>query len=593
MMPSLQSGALLREGQYRIVSLLGQGGFGLTYLATDTRTDQPVAIKEFFLKTSSGRDQTTGEVVTIADDEALNVFHRYKTKFLKEANILMSLDHPGIVRVRDVWEEKGTAYYAMDYIEGQALLSKVRSEGPLNEADAARYIVQVGQALDYMHRKRLNHLDVKPANIMLRKDDGAAVLIDFGTAKQYDEDGQQTSTTPVGLSHGYAPIEQYRPGGVAQFSPQTDVYALAATLYFLLSGNVPPQANALINEDLPDLGNAASPKTKWAIGKAMSLKAADRFSSVNEFISQFDLSFLAASQSDSETFGHSLVVDLGLSVKWAAWNVGASKPEEAGEYYAWGESETKPCCIKQNYIYFVDDEHDLENAHGPESDAAHVCWKWQTEGTGKECDAWRMPSQQEFQELIDKCDWIWIQYKDTSGYKVTSRINGNSIFLPAAGSLSERPSVQGKWGYYWTGTISPINSYKASYCFFTSERHNIGVMSREYGYSIRPVLINHSWEEANLFQPSDKNAQKDTVWGMEKSSPAAKRTYTAICIAIGICAVLVGLLLDALLATFSPIILNPIWLIAACVGLGYKLMTPFKRKFFKIDEVRRERAGRK
>lgn len=138
----------------------------------------------------------------------------------------------------------------MEFIEGESLSEKVKRDGALGEQQSVAYINKVADALAYVHERKINHLDVKPANIMVRKADNEPVLIDFGLAKQYDaETGNQTSTTPVGISHGYAPIEQYRQGGVSEFSPQTDVYSLGATLYKLVTGVNPPQATELVSDE--------------------------------------------------------------------------------------------------------------------------------------------------------------------------------------------------------------------------------------------------------------------------------------------------------------------------------------------------------
>lgn len=129
----------------------------------------------------------------------------------------------------------------------------------------------------------MNHLDVKPANRMVRSKDNVPILIDFGLSKQYDSDGNQTSTTPVGLSHGYAPIEQYREGGVKEFSPQTDLYSLAATLYYILSGTVPPQATTLVEDDL--IFPTSFPSyLEWPIREAMSSSRKRRQDNIDAFI---------------------------------------------------------------------------------------------------------------------------------------------------------------------------------------------------------------------------------------------------------------------------------------------------------------------
>ena len=171
----------------------------------------------------------------------------------------------------------------MDYIEGENLSSMIKRAGPLPVEKAIKHITEVGNALEYVHQHHINHLDVKPANIMIRRSDDSPILIDFGLSKQYDSEGLQTSTTPTGISHGYAPIEQYNDGEVKEFYPQTDIYSLAATLYYLVSGKVPPHATSLTQNDL-SFPEGFPYFLREPISKAMSTKRGHRHESVKEFI---------------------------------------------------------------------------------------------------------------------------------------------------------------------------------------------------------------------------------------------------------------------------------------------------------------------
>lgn len=249
-MQTLRLGYTLRGGRYRIERVLGQGGFGITYLVFECGTARHLAIKEFFMKELCGRDESTGRV-TCESDGSREKVARFRRKFFKEASNIARLSHPHIVRVYETFEENNTVYYVMEYAEGGSLEDLVRQRGCLSEADAVHYISQVADALAYIHGKKMNHLDVKPANILLNKH-GEALLIDFGLSKQYDvSTGSQTSTTPVGISEGYAPIEQYRQGGVDKFSPKTDIYALGATFFKLLTGKTPPSASEIFESGFP------------------------------------------------------------------------------------------------------------------------------------------------------------------------------------------------------------------------------------------------------------------------------------------------------------------------------------------------------
>ncbi len=279
---TLKPGSTLHGGTYRIDSVLGRGGFGITYLATDVALDMHVAIKEFFPNNFCTRDGDTSHV-TLGNEDTRDFVTRLKQKFLKEARNIAKLHHPGIIQIHAAFEENGTSYYVMDYIEGATLADIVKRGGSLSESKALEYIYKVGDALGYVHSHAMNHLDVKPANIIVRRADDTPVLIDFGLSKQYDAGGQQTSTTPTGLSHGYAPLEQYNDGGVHEFSPQTDIYSLAATLYFLLTGTSPLPAPRLIVEGIT-FPQGFPVNLEAPIKKAMATAKKDRYSTVGEFI---------------------------------------------------------------------------------------------------------------------------------------------------------------------------------------------------------------------------------------------------------------------------------------------------------------------
>lgn len=281
-MQHLQPNTTLQGGKYRIERVLGQGGFGITYLATDIALDRKVAVKEFFPKDYCDRNGSTSHI-TIGTESAAEFVQKLKAKFLKEVRNIAKLDHPGIIRIHAAFEENNTAYYVMDYIEGENLAEMVQRNGPLPEQRAISYIEKVGEALQYIHARNINHLDIKPANIMVRREDDRPILIDFGLSKQYDTEGQQTSTTPTGISHGYAPMEQYNDGGVKEFSPQTDIYSLAATLYFLLSGVTPPQATKLVDEELTFPLSIPANLTA-AISKGMATSRKQRYDAVDKFL---------------------------------------------------------------------------------------------------------------------------------------------------------------------------------------------------------------------------------------------------------------------------------------------------------------------
>lgn len=285
-MNALKTNAVLQNGKYRIEGVLGQGGFGITYLATQVVLNRKVTIKEFFMKELCNRDEQTSQV-SVPSMGSVDTVARFRAKFVKEAQTIAALNNPHIIHIHDIFEENGTTYYVMDYLSGGSLSDLVQRDGILAEATARGYIRQVADALSYIHARNINHLDIKPSNVLI-DGNGNAVVIDFGLSKRYDETGSQTSTTPVGISHGFAPLEQYQPGGVSTFSPATDIYSLGATLYKLLSGQTPPNATALLDADLDLSRLSASPTTKVAIAAAMQPKRKGRPQTVEAFIAMLD-----------------------------------------------------------------------------------------------------------------------------------------------------------------------------------------------------------------------------------------------------------------------------------------------------------------
>lgn len=282
----LPSGSILQGGRYQIERELGHGGFGFTYLATQKGLNRKVAIKEFFMRDYCERDANTSQV-SLGTSGSREMIERFRRKFIKEAQNIAMLNHANIIRIYDVFEEHGTAYYVMEYLDRGSLRDLVEKHGKLSEQEALFYIKQIASALAYIHERRMNHLDVKPSNVLIDESNNA-VLIDFGLAKQYDQEGQQTSTTPVGISHGYAPLEQYQRGGVSVFSPASDIYSLGATLYFLLMGETPPDANMVNDEGVPSLPETLSANVVEAIEKAMHPRRKFRLQSVADFLKILD-----------------------------------------------------------------------------------------------------------------------------------------------------------------------------------------------------------------------------------------------------------------------------------------------------------------
>ena len=510
----LPCGSLLQGGKYRIVRFIAAGGFGCTYEAEHVLLEKRVAIKEFFMQDYCNREDYTNRV-TVGTKTMHELVDKYKRKFIGEAKALSGLEHEGIVSVSDVFEENGTAYFVMDYVDGQPLSSLCKN-GPLPEKHALYYIRQVCEALAYVHEHNRLHLDIKPGNIMV-KSDGRTVLIDFGASKQYDAASGENTTTLLGYTPGYAPLEQMR-GDIRQFLPATDIYAIGATLYCLLTGKEPNN-----EEDEITFPVGISAATRHAVERALEVRKKDRPQSVREFMALLDapvkvkpmqsnvvpkptpvkakvaedpkagtirteeivedgnkpvrrrkklwfwlvgglisvatviagivymlnmptelsLEDLTVSASENEYD----YVDLGLSVKWATCNLGASRPEEYGNYYTLGETIPIP-------------------------------------KSGR-----RLPTADEFDELINNCDYEWTTQNGVAGMRFISKKNGNSVFFPAAGKwFGGMPDSVGEYGHYWSSTHEKGNTLYEYNLYFFSGIIDIESRSCDSGLPVRPVI---------------------------------------------------------------------------------------------------------
>ena len=580
---------MLRGDTYRIVRFIAAGGFGCTYEAEHVMLRKRVAIKEFFMQDYCNREEHTKHV-TVGTQGMHDLVDKYRRKFVDEARALSGLHHDGIVSVSDVFEENGTAYYVMDYVEGQSLAERCKGN-PLPEKAAIYYIRQVAEALIYVHDHNRLHLDIKPGNIMIEAS-GRTVLIDFGVSKQYDAALGENTTTLLGYSPGYAPLEQME-GDVRQFLPATDVYALGATLYFLLTGKTPPSASRRINEDMPPLPAGISATTRQAVEQAMEIRKKDRPQSVREFVSLLDAAVRAEDprpkpspipvppppvqpvtppkpvsptpaqqksrkvptgvlvalivalcaalivllakgcstssgdggggdtvadsiQKDADSIqkdsvmpaekakpvepeeeqpapvvekrekaavttgthaGHEWV-DMGLSVKWATCNVGASSPTGYGNYYAWGETSCKRSYDEDNCKTW---ERSMSDIRGNSSyDAARANWG----------GSWRLPTKAECEELLNNCTRQWTTQNGVAGMRFTSKRNGNSIFFPAAGwCLGSSTRYAGECGICWSSSPYGSGTQNAYYLFFgLGGSAYTAYYNRNYGYQVRPVV---------------------------------------------------------------------------------------------------------
>ncbi|MCF8210296.1 MAG: protein kinase [Rhodoferax sp.] len=237
---------LLHHGQYLVGKVLGKpGGFGITYLAFDTKLETKVAIKEYLPRDLAGRD---GDHATISAHSADDAEHfRYGlTQFLQEARTLARFDHANIVRVRNFFEENGTGYLVMDYYDGITLADYLaqQPQGKLPEQTAIGILMPILDGLREVHAKNFLHRDIKPQNIYLTTGN-RAMLLDFGAARQAMS--ERSRSLSVVLSEGYAPYEQYHRRG--EQGPWTDIYAGAAVLYHMVAGEAPPPATERVAKD--------------------------------------------------------------------------------------------------------------------------------------------------------------------------------------------------------------------------------------------------------------------------------------------------------------------------------------------------------
>lgn len=230
---------------YVIEKLLGNGSFGITYLAKCN--GRKVAVKEFFMHQFCGRENSTYEVTGSSPG---NQIEYYGNKFKLEAANLKKLKHDNIVRVFETFEANNTFYYSMDYIDGESLDKYIKRNGALTEEETVDCMLSISDAIKYMHSKKMLHLDLKPSNVM-RSSAGQYFVIDFGLSKQFDEKGEPESSSNIGLgTPGYAPTEQVEHNGKL-FAPWIDVYALGGIFFKMLTGNTPPTASEVLNTGLP------------------------------------------------------------------------------------------------------------------------------------------------------------------------------------------------------------------------------------------------------------------------------------------------------------------------------------------------------
>ena len=270
-------------GRYTIEGVLGQGGFGITYLSIDELHEKKVAIKEFFPQGIVTRNIEYQDTVTVTFVGEKENYEKGKERFLKEARTMAKFSKDeGIVKALDFFEINNTAYIVMEYLEGITLKQYLRENQRIAPEDLIELLVPLIESLDEIHSQGMIHRDISPDNIMVLPD-GRIKLMDFGAARDYTEFGEKSLS--IVLKPGYAPPEQYQTHGVQ--GPWTDIYALCATMYKCITGENPPDAIERVMDDslkkISEFGIVIPPQEEAAIIKGMSVSAKDRYQDIKDF----------------------------------------------------------------------------------------------------------------------------------------------------------------------------------------------------------------------------------------------------------------------------------------------------------------------
>lgn len=296
----LQPGTIL-AGKYIVGGVLGEGGFGITYIGRDTILDMTVAIKEYFPSGVVNRNNTISAEVTSPIGDAITFFEKGKKSFLDEARILAKFSkEQSIVSVRDFFSENNTAYIVMEYLEGVDLKTFIEKNGAMDFKTVVNMLSPVMTALSKIHSQGLIHRDISPANIMILND-GTVKLLDFGAAREVS--GADEKSLSILLKPGYAPEEQYRTKG--KQGPWTDVYALSATMYKMITGITPDDAmNRLFSDELKtptELGITIDPIAEKALLKGLSVTQKERYQSIGDLLKGFQGMESSVIDNDSKT----------------------------------------------------------------------------------------------------------------------------------------------------------------------------------------------------------------------------------------------------------------------------------------------------
>ena len=278
----LTPGTLL-NGKYVIGNFIGEGGFGITYIGRDRNLDIRIAIKEYYPCGYVNRNNDHSNAVTVTTADSGDFFEKGKIRFLQEARSIAKFpEEPGIVRVRDYFEENDTAYIVMEYLEGETLSQYVRGRGKMEASECISLMIPVMRSLEKFHQAGMIHRDISPDNIMYQKN-GTLKLMDFGSARYFANHDMEMS---VILKQGYSPEEQYRKKG--KQGPWTDVYSLCASIYSCITGVIPENALDRLHKDAlrrpSELGVSIRADQEDALMKGLAVSAENRWADMGELM---------------------------------------------------------------------------------------------------------------------------------------------------------------------------------------------------------------------------------------------------------------------------------------------------------------------
>ena len=276
----LPDGTVLNHGRFNIIKAIASGGYGITYQAELLPEKRIVVLKEFFYE--KGMQRKGIQAVPTDNEKTVAA----KMGFMREADILQNLNHPNIVHfINDsFFEENGTAYYAMEFVEGETLQHIVQSKGPLPIKDVETYFCQLADALKHLHDQLIIHYDIKPANIIIREKDNRPILIDFGAARRFKNESEVIVVKDTVLTDQFAPLEQYIFDGFLRFNPSSDIYSLGASMAMLITGERPHLCPTLLEEGLPDFPESTPDRLAEACRFALQPRLKDRPKNVEQLM---------------------------------------------------------------------------------------------------------------------------------------------------------------------------------------------------------------------------------------------------------------------------------------------------------------------